>query len=279
MNTRLSFQWCGLLLPLSAMLLPHSALAGWSTHLAVTANDSATHRPSEDYEATIDDEVRGEASVGYDGRTSFYGPQFPVEASASASFDLATGETKFYVESAGYEASASAGIQLSDTIYPVWESGYSGIMDIQIDWAVTGEKRAYVLQDGQWNETTYWTPKNWGLYATFGYRVDDGTVVSSPYGQYNLSDGVETWSQHISFDPTTNTSITIAENMYGWLDTYNSQKAIVDFSHSGIIELTLPEGASYTSDSGTFLVPEPATAWLLALATMTIGCLRWRRFA
>ena len=102
----------------------------------------------------IEDELSASASVGYDGRTSYYGPQFPVAASSSASLSLLTGQTAFYIESIGYEGSASAGIQLQDTIYPSWESGFSGILDIQINWSVTGEKKAYTLSEGEWIETT-----------------------------------------------------------------------------------------------------------------------------
>jgi len=254
---------------LFALIIPHSAMAAYLTSLNVEVNDSSYHRPSPDFSETIEGELSASASVSYDNRIGYYG--YPLAAISSASLDLWTGEIGFYIESMGYEASADASIQLTDTIYPVWNTGYSGVMEIQINWTVSGDYTPY-----SWNPNTQeWviggSPRNWGLSARFYHSVDGGTAVQSPYSQYNLVDGYERWTQTVFFDPDLNSSITISESVWGWLDSYNSQKLVADFSQTGLIELTLPEGASYTSDSGVFLrIPEPSSLILLALGGLAL---------
>ena len=263
-----------------------TATASYSTYLNVAANDSASHRPSPDYSETIEDELSGTLSVGFDGRTSYYGSQYPVEATSSARFDLATGEMAFYVQSIGYEASADASIQIMDTIYPVWDAGYSGLMEVQITWTVAGDYTNYT-----WNSTLeQWVPNpsgsalNLGLSSTFAYNVDGGAWTQSTYDQFNLADGYETWTQTVMFDPGTNNSIGISERVWAWLSSYNSQKLVADFSNTGLVEVILPEGAAYTSASGVFLtgeggvvIPAPASILLGSIGAVFVGWLRRRR--
>lgn len=52
-----------------------------------------------------------------------------------------------------------------------------------------------------------------------------------------------------------------------------------DFSNTATVALTLPDGSTFVSESGVFLsaVPEPTSAWLLALGLVALAELRRRR--
>ena len=62
---------------------------------------------------------------------------------------------------------------------------------------------------------------------------------------------------------------------------------LVDVSHTAVLSLTLPEGLSFTSDSGVFLtqspsevpsaVPEPGTVGLLSTDLVGLIGYGWRR--
>lgn len=51
-----------------------------------------------------------------------------------------------------------------------------------------------------------------------------------------------------------------------------------DLSNTGRLRLVLPPGANFSSESGVFLaaVPEPATAWMMALGGMAMAGVAWR---
>jgi hypothetical protein len=259
-----------------AMCIPQTAVATY-TYLNVYANDY--YYPTETFSTTIENKISASASVGFDLRTGSYG--FPMYASSSARYNLNTGEIGFYFDSSGQYASSGATVKLEDTIYPVWDSG-SGVMDIQITWTMSGDYTVY-----GWNNTLgEWVvggdPFNLALTSRFYYSLD-GVSEWSPYSQYNLTDGYETWTRTISFDPAVNDFLTIGEQAYGWLETYNSQYAVADFSNTGFIEIILPEGASYTSDSGVFLtgggdvIPAPSAVLLGSIGVGFFGWLRRRR--
>lgn len=52
-----------------------------------------------------------------------------------------------------------------------------------------------------------------------------------------------------------------------------------DFSNTATVQLTLPDGSSFVSESGVFLaaVPEPASLWMPALGLVTLAALQRRQ--
>jgi hypothetical protein len=47
----------------------------------------------------------------------------------------------------------------------------------------------------------------------------------------------------------------------------------VDFLTTAVLQLTMPAGVTYTSDSGVFLAPEPGAAALGAVASIVLAAL------
>lgn len=267
-----------ILLLFFVMYIPQSAIAGY-TYLNVYANDYCD--PSETFSETIENKISASASVGFDLRDGYYG--YPMLASSKARYNLNTGEIGFYFDSMGYQASSGANVQLEDTIYPVWDNGSTGAMDIQITWTMSGDYTVYGWSYTEDDWVIGGSPVNLSLTSRFYYSLD-GASEYSPYSQYNLTDGYETWTRTISFDPATNDYLTIGELAYGSFSTYNSQYAVADFSNTGFIEIILPVGASYTSDSGVFLtgsggdvIPAPSAVLLASIGVGLVRCLRRRR--
>ncbi len=174
----------------------------------------------------------------------FYGS--PQSASASGSFNLATGELKFTTEAQGRDGYASASIYATETIFPQWVSG-DGIMPITVKFTVNG---TYQL-------TGYQTMQHLSLQAIFFAGVVDVLPSQSSwqgiFDQYNLTDGIETFTASLNFDPAQDSSVMIGTRVGAALDPFNETQALANFSQTGIIEMTLPEGATFTAASGCFL--------------------------
>lgn len=124
--------------------------------------------------------------------------------------------------------------------------------------------------------------ENLGLFAYFAYGVNtEYPLTYHSLDQYNLTDGSEFYTLNLGFTPGVDSFITIAEYVGGWLDPYNFQTATADFSNTAIVQVFLPEGATFTSDSGVFLtqttpIPLPGAVWLLGSGLL--GLAGWRKF-
>lgn len=126
------------------------------------------------------------------------------------------------------------------------------------------------------------------LAASVGYR---GTFIggNTPGGTYTTSSSnmnvfnmIGDWSQ---FGPS---AFIGSIDIYGnaptlWFDMMLDGSGVFDLSHTAAISLDLPEGLSFTSDSGVFLsaaspqpVPEPATLALLCFGLTGLGFTRVR---
>jgi len=250
---------------------PQTATADFHTRLNVRADDitSSYYRPSPDYEETVEDVISASASVGYDDGRLSKPYNYPMLATAEAAFNLKTGSIGFYIDCMGKDANARATVEMSDVIAPFWVSG-SGPMSIEVTWTAAGQYTPYSWSYNENDWVVGGSPYNMALYSRFSYRVDDEPVISSPYNQYSLADGEDTWTRTILFDPAVNSTIVISQSIHGWLASFNSQYLRADFSNTSVIEMTLPDGADYTSDSGVFLIPEPTTLAMLPIGAMAM---------
>lgn len=288
----------GLTLLISTLCFTPGAWS-YETYLHVQVSDPSTWgEPSYTLSETVEDQIAASHSVSYEGRKE---PQWggALAAKSSASYSLMTGEVKFLAGAMGYMADAFTGFSMKDKIYPVWDvSGRADPIQIQVIWSVEGSYDVYSWYDPSGSVMWSWDgelwikggqPFNYSAYASFYYNVDGGYTYSTPWSQFNLLDGHESWTQTFMFDPTANSYITIGESLGAWFQTFNSQKAVADFSNTGTIQVILPEGAHFTSESGVFLtgenggnggenpVPVPLTVILLGSGLVGLFAVR-RRF-
>lgn len=253
------------------LALPRGADA-YYTYFSVRAEDwtSSYYRESPDYEQVYENALTASANVSYSDRLS-EPYKYPLAAYASGSFSLSSGSVKFMVEAEGYDSYAGAYFNIVDRIYPYW--GLQGfqdqIIDVQLNWEMEG---TYALTGS--------SPRNLSLYSRLGYAVD-GTATPTSYNQYNLTDGYEAWSRTVSFNPVTDEYIEIGIWVSGSVQAYNSQVVTADFSGTGLLEVIMPEGAAFESDSGVLLtggnaVPLPPALLIFGSGITALFALRRR---
>jgi hypothetical protein len=222
--------------------------------------------------STITNNPAASASVQNSGSSSFYGPW---SSSASANFDWAVGTTGFTVSASGYPSNASAQMSMNDKIYPAWVDNTNNTpLTMQFVFSVTG---SYSTSNG--NPANF---SGWMLYADFFAGIDTPMGANVGFSQYNLASGSRSQTFDLTFNPATDHYIRVYEDMGAWFTPYNGQSATADFSHTGTIQIILPQGATFTSDSGVFLtgpaaIPEPETYAMLLAGLGLLGLAGRRR--
>jgi hypothetical protein len=225
-----------------------------------------------------------------------------AEGYASASADLSTGQVKI----GNYSNFASTAGQFVNGVYAAGDafsnvqaswtdtlhfSGGTGLVTIPID----------IRLDGTFGGGT-------GVFrfnqANFGFGADDGVqplvsagVRFSTYGpiistanavlgqDWSVSSKIGNWTQFGPDRFVGSLTVNMARpnvNIYMGLSNYNG---FSDFMHTAEFNMSLPNGISYTSDSGVFLasdsgtsaVPEAATWTMLLVGFGVIGILLRRR--
>ena len=119
---------------------------------------------------------------------------------------------------------------------------------------------------------------------THTYADDSGSVVSTTYSQtFDLTARI-LYAGTYSTERTANVSV--SASLFGKGSAFNlyvstgdeSSSMLSDFySTGGFSSFNVPEGVTWISDSGVFLIPEPATICLLGLGGL--GLLRRRKHA
>ncbi len=215
------------------------------------------------------------ASGYHDGTVqTMYGPK-TYGAEVSGSVDLRTGTLKAYLMATGF-SEAKMHLIFRDKIYPYWEGGQTDPFTVTLKWNMYGD----------WYSNHPTKPANRGTYTTLFAEKNAELPYSLPlYQQYNLEDDIAEGAGHLDqeeqslsflFDPASDTYISLAANLSLWCQPSSEIKTwVADFSGTGTMEIELPPGAAFTSESGTLLVPEPATAWLLVPGLLAV--LRSRR--
>lgn len=229
---------------------PENASA-YSTYMLLKADDY-WNDGAPDFQAEYVDSLTASSAVFYSGRTTQYNQ--PMSAYASGSFNVSSGVVKFMLQAQGKYSHAGAQIYITEQIFPEWEvAGADEIMNIQLSWSMNG---VYTPNGGL---------LNLGLSSVCGWGVDEPASPGS-LDQYNLTDGAEAWIQNVQFNPATDSYLEFGMWINAWIEPF-SQIATADFSSTGYMEITMPEGASFTSSSGVFLtgspVPVPGAVWLL----------------
>jgi hypothetical protein len=187
-------------------------------------------------------------------------------AAASSSANLASGELRIFAR--GFEEGTSAAYAaLGDTVFLQLPAGMSGPVGVEVDATVHG---TYSL-----------------AFSPIGYL----TILDS------VNNGV-TYSQHkAALDQAPETFITqfsvpevggvykfilnavLDTRSYEGSGCCSIQDGFIDFSNTAAIHLKLPDGVTYTSQSGVFLtnpVPEPSTFALAASGVLSLVCVSWR---
>ncbi len=256
-----------------------NAFALTYTSVTAKAHAYAPYPNSINDEATIVD--ADSAAVSASAFVSQEDTQWQVQddsATASASFNLSKGEVKFDLYATGYGADSFVSISIYDEIFPQWDVPSSDPIDVTLSWNMEG---TYSVSSG--------SPFNLGIYTTAVAEIDTTHEYDFTWPNYdtrNLTDGSESWSKTLSFDPSTSDHIGFFISVGGWLDTYTTQWANADFSHTGLFDIVLSEGASFTSSSGVLLtdvngipdpVPEPATIILLGSGLAGLAFYRRKR--
>jgi len=179
-----------------------------------------------------------EHNLSLSGTTLLSSQPWAAQAYASASLHTASLKIKALASGTGF---ASAGAKITDTI--MFQGAYNGICD---------------------GQPCYSIPVSFTV---------DGTIS----GQQDLSAGIRLGSvevhQKVASGVTTvfsgliHTTGPLSLCMYLNTDGY-VYDGFIDFTNTAQFSWQLPSGVTYTSDSGAFLAPEPAT-----MLTLTTGIL------
>jgi hypothetical protein len=224
----------------------------------------------------IEDAPSGNASVAVDAFVEKDFTRYKVQddkSTVSASYDLTRGEVKFDLYASGDGADSFLNITLYDEIYPQWIVGTPGdqTIEVTLNWNMEG---LYEISSGSLKNFTLQTGLLAELDTASAYDFDFTPNPSST----NLADGEESWSKTLLFDPAVNSHIGFELYINATLNTYTTQWAHADFANTGLLDIQLSEGATFTSSSGFLLtdagddlgpgpapVPEPSTFILLGI--------------
>ncbi len=263
------------------LLISTPCFALSSTHIDALASVSAPYPNTDTDHLTIENASTGSAAVSVAAFVEQADTRYKVqddESTVNASFDLTRGEVKFDLYATGDGAYSFLNITLYDEIFPQWEVGTPGDRPIEVtlSWSMEG---IYEISSGSLKNFTLQTGGVADLDTTHPYDFD-----FTPYPSWtNLADGSETWTTTILFDPSVNSHIGFQLYVNATLDTHTTQWASADFSHTGLFDIQLPEGAIFTSSSGLLLtniddegqgnnpVPEPSTFFLFSSGLVGLG--------
>lgn len=208
---------------------------------------------------------------------TIYGPK-TYGAQVSGSVDLSTGTLKGFLTATGL-SQAKMSVLFGDRIYPQWDSGATDPFTVTLKWNVYGD----------WYQDHPTKPSNHYTYTYLHTQKNvDLDYTGLPLDQpYNLEDDIAQGDGHldrheqtvsIPFDPAVDSFISLAAQLGLWCQPGSELKTwVADFSHTGTLQIELPAGASFTSESGVLLVPEPAVTGLLAVGVMILLRGTWRR--
>jgi hypothetical protein len=207
-----------------------------------------------------------------------------ASASGFASANLATGKLGVQGSAGGFFAQATTQAQFSDILhYTIAGANSNTITDIGISFEVDGS-----MAEGGFGESGLTSGIDINSAFTeetdIGDMLSGGTCSAGPciYRQFTQGDWVSMgYSVNNVGDVVFNgvfalTGATGDLSMFATLSLVSavngaSGGANDDFSHTATLGLSLPQGVSFTSDSGVFLTqavsstPEPSTIWLAAV--------------
>jgi hypothetical protein len=193
-------------------------------------------------------------------------PSSPGTSQASASADLRTGEIKLYATQT--DGSASAWARMRDELTMHLPSSVESV-DIGISFSINGiaDVNAASSHVNAYLDAGIFGPSRLDTFSCGNTSCNDGAISDTLLAIVNVKDG-----DVLSVQATLQIGV--------FETAANGLTSTLDFGHTGTISLDLPEGVTYTSESGVFLsaVPIPAAIWLFGSGLIGLIGLARRKY-